>query len=164
MPPFMKPKAAGLLVLVLLIVVSIALYVVLMSMQCNYQWQHVRLLTWDERVRVAAKYGEYGATYKYVVTKPVRKEFCGHAVTVPVDFMSDGVSAPVWGVDPYDESEWLCHDWLYEHQRADDGTYIVKSAADSVFSLPDRRIAVALWGQSTWYESGRVGPIFLGDV
>jgi hypothetical protein len=164
MPPFMKPKAGGLLVLILLIVVSVVLYVVLMSMQRHYVWQHVRLLTWDERARVAARYGAYGATYKYVVTKPVHRQLCGRAITVPVDFMSDGVSAPVWGVDPYDEPGWLCHDWLYERQRTDDGTYVAKSAADSVLSMPDRRIAVALWGESAWHESGRVGPLFLADA
>ena len=73
-------------ILILIIIVSIALYIILQALQDNYKWQHVRLLTMDERIKVVQLYGPSAAIYQYVVLNSVYAKIDGHLVTVPRGF------------------------------------------------------------------------------
>jgi hypothetical protein len=160
----MRKKVRGLVFLCLLIFVSVGVVVCLLWLQASFKWQHVRLLTPEERERVDAAYGPYGYTYRYVVIKEVKasdsprawKALCGREVTVPVGRLSDGITFRL-GIDAYGEAEWLLHDTLYQVQRADDGSCVTRAAADNTLSLAGRRIATQLYGASYWEEDGKVG-------
>jgi len=152
-------KVQALIMLVLFIIIGVVLYCILIQMRKTQPWQHVRILTMDERVLVTKKYGSIAAIYRYVVIKPLHTTICGHPITIPIGFLSDGVT--IAGLDEYGEAEWLTHDWLYSTHCADNDWYVSKSVADSVLSIPTRRMAVTLWAKNYWDNGIDIGPQFL---
>jgi hypothetical protein len=58
-----------------------------------------------------------------------------HKLTVPANYVTDGVSAPIRNLPILGEHEdayWLYHDYMYQSQQFDDGTPITKRQADNI--------------------------------
>lgn len=61
-----------------------------------------------------------------------------HTLTVPSNYVTDGVSKPIRGLPiphEYEDSYWVYHDYMYQHQQFDDGTRITKRQADDIMHL-----------------------------
>jgi len=60
-------------------------------------------------------------------------------ITIPVGYVSDGVSKPFHHVLPIPHNReghyWVYHDWLYQMQAYDDGTPASKQDADDIMNL-----------------------------
>lgn len=71
-------------------------------------------------------------------TISVRINNVQHTLTVPANYVTDGVSKPIKQMPiphEYEDSYWVYHDYMYQHQRFDDGTPITKRQADDIMHL-----------------------------
>jgi hypothetical protein len=61
-----------------------------------------------------------------------------HTLTVQSNYVTDGVSKPISNIkipNEYEDSYWVYHDYMYQHQHFDDGTRITKRQADDIMHL-----------------------------
>lgn len=78
----------------------------------------------------------------FKITKPytlrVNIEGTERTLTIPVNYVSDGVSRPIRKFkipNEYEDSYWVYHDFMYQAQTWDDGTAIQKHEADDIMYL-----------------------------
>lgn len=76
---------------------------------------------------------------RFIITAPYTITVCIatniHKLTVPANYVTDGVSTPIRVLPVPNEREdayWVYHDYMYQCQRFDDGTPITKRHADDI--------------------------------
>lgn len=95
---------------------------------------------------------------------------CGRVrtVTVPVGYVSDGVSKPLRRVLPIPHDReggyWVYHDWLYQRQTYDDGTEVTKEDADDIMGQLVMDEVETLWHPYKVFYRLLVGLYKRGDA
>lgn len=58
-----------------------------------------------------------------------------YTLTVPANYVTDGVTSPIRNIlipNEYEDSYWVYHDYMYQYRHFDDGTLISKQQADDI--------------------------------
>lgn len=58
-----------------------------------------------------------------------------YTLTVPANYVTDGVTSPIRNIlipNEYEDSYWVYHDYMYQYRHFDDGTLITKRQADDI--------------------------------
>lgn len=78
----------------------------------------------------------FRTTSQYTIT--VRIGTNTHTLTIPTNYVTDGVSKPLRKLPiphEHEDAYWVYHDYMYQFQRFDDGTPITKRQADNIMHM-----------------------------
>lgn len=133
---------------------------------CPRPYQYVHILTKEQNKVICAHCQQFDGI-RFITKQPVSFRLGGllpmppmpdaelNTYTIKCGFATDGVSSGFWFSNLLKLNTAIMHDFCYAIHPA------VKGICDQVLCPPYRRIAVRLFGRSSWESSGQRGALFV---